>query len=106
MEYKEVSLDTINKGAAKELFHEALQKVIANINDLNVPAEGDRQIRLTVTFSPNNDRQTIITYVEVQTKLPPVREHQDTMYLAFHGNKQKALVHDVNQPNLPLTEKN
>lgn len=106
MEYKEVSLLTLNKGAAVELFQEALGKVIANINDLNVPADQDRQIKLTVTFCPNKDRQTITTYVEVSTKLPAVREHQDTMFLAFHGNSQKALVHDVNQPELPLTSQN
>lgn len=102
MEYKEVTLETINKGAAKDLFQEALGKVIANINDLNVSPEADRKIMLSFIFSPNKDRQTITTYVECQTKLPPVREHQDAMFLAFHGNKQKALVHDVNQPDLPL----
>lgn len=104
MEYQEVTLETLNKGAAKELFQESLQRIIANINDLNVSAEFERQIKLTVTFAPNKDRQTIITYVDVATKLAPVREHQDTMFLAFHGNKQKALVHNVNQPELPLPE--
>ena len=100
MQYLEVNLDTINKGAAKELFQEALGKVIANINDLNVPATAQRKITLEVTFEPNEDRQTVLTYVEVKTKLAPIKEHQDTMILAFQGNKQKALVHNVHQGSL------
>lgn len=45
-----ISLATLNKGAAIELFEQELKRVIENIADPNVEPTAKRKITLTVVF--------------------------------------------------------
>ena len=51
-----ISLATLNRGAALELFDDALRKVIENIHDPNADIQAKREIKLTVKFAPSVDR--------------------------------------------------
>lgn len=100
MEYEKVRLETINKGAAQELFAESFKKVMDNIHDLSTPAEGKRTITLKFEIIPTKDRQSAVTSVECALKLPQIMAHESAIYFSSHGNKHEAFVHNVSQGNL------
>lgn len=51
-----VGLETIGNGGVLERFDVELQRVIANILDVNMPAEGKRKIEIKFIFQPTQDR--------------------------------------------------
>lgn len=69
-----VSLENLGSGAAVELFDDAMQKVLANINDPNTKAQAVREITLKVKIKPVGDQRDVAT-VEMQAipKLAPVQ---------------------------------
>lgn len=67
-----VSLENLGRGAAVELFDDGLQKVLANINDLNTSAKTTRQVTLKVTIKPSENRDIAEVAIECVPKLAPV----------------------------------
>lgn len=105
MEYKEVRLETINNGAAQELFEEEFKKVLTNINDISVEPDAVREIRLTFRFKPSKDRMAAVTTVEASTKLAQVLPHEASIFLSFNENKPKAFVNNIRQTTMDFEKK-
>lgn len=94
--YKEVNLQTINNGAAAELFQAELQKVLANINDINVNSEKPREIALIFKFTPTKDRSSVTVKVQAKSKLETIAVHEGSMFLSPQ-NGTKAFVTNPQQ---------
>lgn len=81
---KELRLETIADGALAELFAKAVDEVMENIQDLNTDAEAKRRITLTLTFSPNEQRNTAAVGIAAATKLAGVRSATTTVFMGRH----------------------
>lgn len=97
-----VNLSNIGSGAALELFNHNLERVMANIKDINTDAEKARSITLKVTFLPHGDRSGMQTVIECNSKLASVPAFKaGTMFIL--KNKEGALQaysHDIRQEML------
>lgn len=81
-DFRVVTLETINNGAAQDLFTEEFDKVMRNINDPSVDAEGVREIHLIFKFHPSEDRRSVATKVQAKTKLAPISAHKGSMFVS------------------------
>jgi hypothetical protein len=93
---KEVTLSTLNQGAAEELFNHELGKVIKNIEDPNTKATETRKITLELSFIPTRDRDGGVIKLAAKTKLAGVQGVEST----FAQSGGKMLEHDLIQPPL------
>jgi hypothetical protein len=100
-EYKEVNLNTINSGAAIDLFNEEFGKVIDNIMDENTKADTVREIQISVKIKPNKDRSAASTQIQVKSKMAPLKPHEHFFHFANDGHKIKALTHDPGVQDIP-----
>ncbi len=89
--YKDATLNTINGGAAVDLFAEELRKVLLNINDLSVPAETEREIKLVFKVRPTKDRSTASILIQASSKLALIEPHGGHIFIGHEGNKLRAL---------------
>lgn len=102
VESTSITLNTINSGAAKELFDEAFKKILENIADENTKAKATRSIMLKISVTPSDDRGQATTTVEVKTSLAPIKPHSGTMLFSFNGTRVEAFaVSNPKQPSLP-----
>jgi hypothetical protein len=81
MANKEISLMGLADGAAEEMFQVELGRVLANIEDANTSAEGERSITLKVSFFPNAERNRLDVDVAFKTKLEPNRSCGTVAYV-------------------------
>lgn len=95
-----VKLDTLGAGAAEELFQQAFQRVLDNIADPNVPAKKKRQVVMTVTVTPNEDRDTGSVAIECDAKLVPVRPAGTVIFLGEVRGKNVAVENNPRQEDL------
>lgn len=100
MQTQRVDLHTINNGAAGELFQEELTKVLANINDISVDAEGVREIKLVFKIKPTHDRLSSSVTIEASSKLACVQKHSGSMFLSNKLNKIEAFVTNPHQQTI------
>jgi len=92
-----LSLTTINRGAAVELFQQELEKVLENVLDPNTPAEAKRTITLKVTFVPNESRQSAQIAVEADSKLAPFNGVGGVCFVGRRRGRAMAIAHDPQQ---------
>lgn len=78
-------------GAAAEMFDRELEKVLANIRDLNHPSADKREITLKVEFKPDESREKARVDISVSSKMPGFRSFESFAYL---GSDQR----DRNKP--------
>lgn len=99
---KDVTLETVGGGAAVPQFEQELERVLENIRDPNTEAKATRKITLTVTFDPEEDRETVHTSIQVKSKLAPQREASAPMYIGFdrRDGALKAKTHDLRQRDM------
>lgn len=91
MSMKDVEkLEDLNYGAPNEQFAKAWQEMIRNIADPATRATAKREIVITVTVVPTEDRNMAATKVEVKTKLAPVKE--DVGSIMFDVNDKGMIV--------------
>jgi len=102
MDYHEVTLDSLNMGAARELFEAAWDRLLDNISDDNTKAEAVRSIAITVKVKPNKNRENASTTVSVTEKLAPLNPHEHFVVLSTDGKRLHAYTADINQPTLGL----
>ncbi|MDH5541941.1 MAG: hypothetical protein OEY64_03140 [Nitrospinota bacterium] len=82
---QEITLENVGGGVAAELFAIELEKVVANIADPNIEAEGVREITLKVRFKPDKQRKTSPVDISVSSKLAGRRAHSA---MAYFGKDQ------------------
>lgn len=97
---EKVNLQSINNGAAVDLFQEEFDKVLRNINDINVKSSVAREIVLTFKIQPSGDNSTATVTISAKTKLAPTQTHQSSMFLSNKNNKIEAFVTNPNQMNM------
>ena len=95
-------ITNIARGGAVELFNDELQRVLANILDLNTEAKAVRTITLTVKIKPNEDRDMSLASVDVKSKLAPVKGTATVLYIGKIKGEPVAMEHNPRQPELPL----
>lgn len=100
MDYRQVTLDTLNSGAVIDLFNEEWDKLLENIADENVKPEGTRELRIVIKVKPDKNRQSAKTTVEATTKLAPVKPHESFVLLSGEGGRVNAFVSDPKQQEL------
>lgn len=63
------SLDNLMGGAAKQRFRDALDQVLKNAIDPNTSVKTKRQITITLSVVPDDERKTIGLHFDVKHKL-------------------------------------
>lgn len=104
MDYHEVTLDTLNMGAARELFEAAWVRLLENIGDENTKAEAVRSISITVKVKPSKNRDNASTTVAVTEKLAPLCPHEHFVVLSTDGRRVQAFTTDPKQQSLGLED--
>lgn len=102
MDYQQVSLDTLNNGAARELFEEAWQRLMDNVADENTLATAARSITISIKVKPNKTRDNASTIVSVIEKLAPLNPHEHFVIMSSDGHSLQAYTADPRQAELGL----
>lgn len=103
MEENNVSLESLNQGAALERFNLALQDVLDNIQDPNTDAKKARTVTLKVTFKPDADRGIANLQCDVVAKLAPIAPFDVRVFLGRDkdGNGYASEFHPAQQSTIP-----
>ena len=81
-------LDMAN-GAIKERVDVEMPRIIKNIMDVNTNATKPRKMMLTLTFTPDEQRQVIATKCEIKSTLQPTNPVTTSLYIGeFAGEVQ------------------
>jgi len=99
-----VSLETMNGGAAIELFNEELQKVLNNIGDPNTKPDAAREINLKVKIKPDEKRRYADVSMQTTTKLAPVRETTTVFWLGKDPRTKQMVASERNMDQLSLDD--
>lgn len=78
------SLDRLMSGAIQEKFKAEFSKVLANVHDPNTKATEKRSITITVTISPNANRDVAGMNLQVKSKLAASAPVESTIYLNWN----------------------
>jgi hypothetical protein len=98
--WKDVTLGEIGGGAAAERFHDALQRVLENIEDPNTPFDAKRKITMTFEFEPDHTRAVADCHIEVQCKL--AAPHGVTTTIHVEKERGQRRPKEVHRPQIPL----
>lgn len=96
---REFTLGTLGGGAAEELFADALDKVLANIDDPNTDWKARREVVLRLSFTTKEDRRVGDVAVSVATKLAGVKGVTAQVYYGRHEGRH-AIVEGPKQDDL------
>jgi hypothetical protein len=99
-EKEEVTLGNLCGGAIEEVFQREWSHVLANIGDVNVPAEAKRKVTLELTLKPFKDRSGAQVSFSCKSKTMPVEAVEGTVFLQRRGLVMVAVPHDPKQIRL------
>jgi hypothetical protein len=102
IESNRVSLESLASGDALALFQQELQKALENIGDPNTPWKGARRVMLTVTISPNEERDYAVVEVDCTSKLSKAKGVETHFFMGTEGGRIVAYEQKVKQPELGL----
>ena len=80
-EYRKTQLDTIAGGKLPELFQYELDRILANIDDLNAEAKDKRKITIELTFTPDGSRQAVGVEAVVKSKLSAPKAAEGVIFV-------------------------
>lgn len=80
------NLSEIAEGAVQAKFAKEVKRVCENILDLNTDADKKRKITLTLTYIPNDQRNSVDVLVEAKSTLAPQVGTSTTMLLGRDMN--------------------
>lgn len=104
--FKEVTLDTVCEGSAKELFARGLKEILDNIQDVNTDPEAKRKIALVFTFAPSEDRASSNISLKCKVDPAPVASIGGTVFITKEQGVRKAYANDAKQePLFPQEQK-
>lgn len=99
-----VTLASIGNGACLELFQVALQRVIANIGDVQTSSKARREINIKVIITPDEDRNIGFTAIQVTSKLAHAKPVSGTLYFGHRPKDGKeeyyAVTNNASAPSL------
>lgn len=96
-ELSKLTIDTVARGAAAELFDHAMAEVVENILDENRSPGETRKITLTFDIKPNKDLSAANINVQVKTSLAPVVKTESVMFIRKERGKAKAYAHNFDE---------
>lgn len=101
-QYLEVTLANIGDGTMDERFHKALKDVVANVQDMNCPAQAKREIKISIVIVPDEQREQAAVAIDVRTTLAPQKRKLSQMHFVVDRNtaKHKAVTANFDQQNL------
>jgi hypothetical protein len=76
-----VSLDNLGGGAAVEKFNDELAEVLRNIQDPNTSSTAVREIKLTVSLKPAEDRASAGVTIATTKKLAPIKAFASQVFI-------------------------
>lgn len=76
-----VSLDNLGGGAAVEKFNDELVEVLRNIQDPNTSPTATREIKLTVSLKPAEDRASAAVTISTTKKLSPIKAYGTQVFI-------------------------
>ena len=82
-----LNISNIADGALVEQVDCEIQKVLANIIDVNTDATKKRKIVVTLTFEPSDDRDITDVTFETKSQLQPSRKQTTRVAFEKHGSK-------------------
>jgi hypothetical protein len=103
--YVQVNLSNIGNGVANELFQHELEKVLANIDDVNSSPTDVRKITLEVLIKPSQNREMGEVKVKCFSKLAGIKPAVSSLFFFKNRGKPAAFRQDVRQPDLGFNEK-
>ncbi|MEW6775350.1 MAG: hypothetical protein AB1405_03600 [Bdellovibrionota bacterium] len=89
-QYEKATLANIGGGGLPEKFEAELQKVLANIADINTDPEEKRRIVIKVTFEPSETRQEGNVRVSCESKLAPIVSSSGSVVFEKSGARFEA----------------
>lgn len=95
-----LSIANICSGAVSEIFQRELDRVLANIADVNTPADKKRKIQLTFIIKPYEDRTGAEIEFGCSSQLAPVETVEGRIFLGRRDGRLVAVPHDPRQPEL------
>ena len=101
----EVSLATLGRGAAAEMFAEEFKRVLENIADVNTPAKAVREVSLTVRIYPREERDFADLEIQSSSKLAKFKGFESHIHIGPVGGEVKAFEEVAKQQQLDLQEK-
>ena len=104
-EMKEVQLATLGKGAAAIMFAEEFKKALENIADVNTPAKTVREVMLTVSIYPREERDFADIVISSSSKLAKFKGFESRVHIGPVGGEVKAFEEVVKQAELDLDKK-
>lgn len=89
-----INIGNICHGKVPDAFDSELRKLLANIYDLETPAETTRRMILTFDIKPKEDRVQLMTSFEIKSVLAP----QDKKFsLMFVGRDKENTLYALNE---------
>lgn len=74
-------------GAILEIADNELERILANINDINTDPKKKRQIEIKLVFEPSKDREQIRMTAQVKSKIEPLAPTETTLFNVMEENK-------------------
>lgn len=102
MDYRTVTLESLGNGAAAELFAIELQKVIENINDFNTKAEAVRSITIKVLIKPNEQRDSAMVGIQVESKLESIKPFGTVFFFGVKDGQMQVVESTATEQALPF----
>lgn len=96
----EITLESVGRGAAVQLFAREFEKVLQNIQDPNTDPEEVRQISITVKVKPNKNRDEAQARVAVTSKLASFRPVEERMFMGEQDGQLVAVAFDPKQGDM------
>lgn len=103
-QFKELTLENLAGGAAVEVFQRELGVVAKNISDLNTDPKKSRKIVLTVTLTPEENRQEVKMSVSAKSTLASVKPASKTVFLGKVNGKPTLIGNDPQQTSFEFSE--
>jgi hypothetical protein len=104
-EFEQVSIAKLHEGAAIEMIDEALTEAWANIWDPNTEAKKKRAIHLTITLSPDEERDIVTVGMSVENRLAKCKAMVTRVNLSrLKGGQIVASELRSRQMSLPVAE--
>lgn len=82
-------------GAILDIADNELEKVMANINDINTDPKKRRTIDIKLVFQPNQDRSKIAMTAQVKSKIEPLVPTETTLFNVQEKNDKTGEVVNV-----------
>lgn len=85
------SLLQMAKGAIQERVDYEVSRVVDNILDMNTEAKVKRKVTLTITMTPDDDRQVVKIEASAKSTLAPVTPVGTSLVITADGNGEMIL---------------